>query len=96
MIDLDRVRPGDRVLTRELVWRTIAHIHICGERYRIVFADAPWRFSYFDRIARELKAVRFVAVDRDEPLMVLPPEQEIAFQGGYGTWPLDQVHRRRK
>jgi hypothetical protein len=93
VIDLDRVRPGDRLLTRDLVWRTVAHIHICGERYRIVFADAPWRFSYFDRVDRDIAAVRFVAVDRDEPLMVLPPEREIAFQSGEGMWLLDKIRR---
>jgi hypothetical protein len=43
----------------------------------------------------DIMAVRFVALNRDEPLPVDPPEREIAFQSGYGTWLLDQVRRRR-
>jgi hypothetical protein len=50
MIDLDRVRVGDRVLDRELSWHDVIYIRVsaCGH-YKIAYADAPYRIIWFSR-----------------------------------------------
>jgi hypothetical protein len=74
-------------------------LRICDTRFEADLLETQLISALRDNPEMEshddIMAVRFVALNRDEPLPVDPPdEMEIAFPSGQGRWLLEKIRRR--